>query len=337
MFKQKFLAIFAIFSFAVVSFSNISTSAQTANNTIQMYPGQTRVFTVQYGNDGDMADLENAVLDIRIGSLLTVNRNSLKDKFKDKEYNINFENVSVNSGVWGTRINYRPLSGQDGGSKNPGNVKIQPGEFGYFTFEATLDPNIIGKEDPNSGEVYKNGSVLTPTDIQGVTSVLNFTNGETIPGVLNIIITENPNPREEPEDKTLSNGVITTNPRNPNIGQGLSITVSDLKRGGTPIANGQCQVTISGAEYEKTFTGNINNGKCEVIVDATNSPTRIGNYTITAKVEGQTVGSKTVTFNMPNIILPRTGGTIALSLMALAGIFSGVAFYIKHKKKMKVN
>lgn len=343
MLKNKILLFFSISTLVIASLFNIPTYSQTANNTIEMYPGQSRVFTVTYGNDGDMSNLENAILDIRIGSFLTVNRNSLKDKFDGgTEHTINFDNVSVSSGLWGTRINYRPFSGATGGSSTPGNVEIEPGKNGIFTFEATLDPNIIGKEDPTSGDVYQYDSTLSVSDLQGVNSVLNFTNGETIPGNLNITIIRNPNQEEEEEEEEeeevrLSTANITVNPSDPSIGQAVTISVSNLARNDVPVTTGQCQVSLSGGDYQRNFTANIQNGRCEVIVDANQSPTVAGEYNIIATLDGQRVGSRNVTFGIPRTALPRTGG-IALSviLVILGGIFSLVVFKLSQKRKMKI-
>jgi hypothetical protein len=301
---KKILSFFGLLSLLITSilFTGISGQAQ-GSGTTDMYPGQTKLFTITYENGGDVAEMEEAILEIRIGNHLTLDPTSLKDQYgTEQAFDVVYNQVSNTPGIWGSRISYRPRSAADGsgGTKQPGTVDIEVGTKGKFTFRATLDPNIIGKENVNSGETYAVGSILSPVDIQGINSVLNFSRGNTIPGNFSIKIIEDPNP-------SLPASTITINPTNPKTKEQLSVTVSNLANNNQLISSGQCEVVITGSGgFTQTQTGTISNGTCQATIPADKTPVTGGSYTITAKVGSETKATKTVSFTQANTIAQAT-------------------------------
>lgn len=184
-------------------FSNLSGQIAKAdsNNSITLKPGQTGRFFIRYGNASTDTNLENVILNIRLGKSLelkpetlvqlntdqtkNLTPNQIKQQFNNIEkypINTNFqsgsESILSSSTTFSSIIKYAPGSANNTStpSGNLSGVTLATESFGYVVFEAKLKNNVFTLNNPKTGANYKVGDELSPLDQEGVLSFLDSSN-----------------------------------------------------------------------------------------------------------------------------------------------------------------
>jgi len=177
---------------------------------ITLNPGQTGRFFLRYGNASPDTPIENAILNVRIGKSLAMDTSTLYQIDEDETEGLESEEVvenfsdytkypiqtstgsstgsatnqsgsnilNVNSSVYSSIITYTPASANDPSnpSGNANGTEMATLKFGYVTFEATLDPNILQKNNSITGQPYQVGDELAPRDQEGIISYVSGDN-----------------------------------------------------------------------------------------------------------------------------------------------------------------
>jgi hypothetical protein len=289
-----------------------------------MYPGQTATLNVQYSNEGDVEVMDNAVLKVYIGDTLSIDPNSLTDKFDtDPVYRVDSSVVTKRHPNWGTYYEYQPRSAKNSsapsGLSTKANVTMPLGKKGSFSFAATLDADILNQTNPMTGQKYKIGSILSQPDLQGVNGFIDFDGNGSMPGSVAIKIIANP-----------VQMTVTYNPKPGVVGEQFIVKGETV-----PTAATQCVITLSNTSgYTKTKTVPASNGTCNGIFASNETPTIAGTYQLKVEAGGQT-NTQNVDFIVKTVVLPRSGG---MTMAMIGGILGAilVLYLIQSMKKRKM-
>jgi len=163
-----------------------------AGNSVTLYPGQTGNFNITYTNGGDSDLLENALLNVLIGSELVVDVSTITDTFNGGQtFPVIPAAITKIDAVTGTTIKYRPgtanTAGTPSGLNTAGNITLPPEKNGVLTFKATLKADTL-----SSGRTQ----IATPynyvIDKQGIYSILQFTGNGSVPGAVDLVVANAP-------------------------------------------------------------------------------------------------------------------------------------------------
>jgi|694.fasta_scaffold89278_3 hypothetical protein len=360
-----------VFGFFVSS--TVPTYAQTA---IDMKPGQTLTFTVEYQNSGEGEDtLKSALLSMTIGRHLVLDKESMTDQFPETATpNKVLSTLAIVTADSPTTIDYRPRSATTGntasGTDQPGDTEITIGQKGLFKFRAKLRDDILNV-DRVSGTKYVVGDTLSGP-VNGITSILDHSGTGKAPGNFSVKIVA-------PDaivctgksavggatgggfDSTSSqptNVTVVTTPANPvTVEQALNVKGSGFQDSAecSPrnLNNVPCTVIMQGpSSFSAQVTGTVKNGVCDVNFTTSQTPKNPGTYRVIIEVDGPSgklrTAPKNVEFVAKPVVpvvtvpelpkeLPRSGGLAFAIILAILAAFGGIiAFVLAKRRKLEV-
>lgn len=289
---------------------------QAAVGTVDMKPGQSATFTIEYKNGGEGANtMQAALLNIYLGKSLELDTSSMTDQFPETgtAYKVAPSVVRTDGTSWGSIIDYKPRSANNptspSGTNVAGDADITIGEKGLFKFTAKLKPDILST-DKSAGVKYAVGDVLTVDVVNGKTegiySILNHSGTGKQPGTISIKIAApdviacsgkaaSSNTTGGGFNKTSpqpTNSSVTVTPGNPvTVEQPLNAKTSGLQDSSDcspkALENASCTALLQGPNsFSTQVSGTVKGGICDVTFTASQTPKTAGTYQLVVQVPG---------------------------------------------------
>jgi hypothetical protein len=289
---------------------------QAAEGTVDMKPGQSATFTIEYKNGGEGTNtMQAALLNIYLGKSLELDTASMTDQFPQTGtvYKVASSVVRNDSTSWGSIIDYQPRSANDAaapsGSKVAGDVDITVGEKGLFKFTVKLKSDILST-DKSAGVKYAVGDILSVDTVnaktEGIYSILNHSGTGKQPGTISVKIAApdvvactgkaaSTNTTGGGFAKTSAqptNTSVVVTPGNPvTVEQSLNVKTSGLQDSAdcTPktLENATCTALLQGPNsFSAQVTGTVKGGICDVTFTASQTPKTAGTYQVVVQVAG---------------------------------------------------
>jgi len=344
MFNRNIL-LSSIFGFALVA-SMLVGPIKAEAASISLYPGQTGKFSITYTNGGDADLMQNALLNVLVGSELVIDSSTFTDNFNEAgTFKVNPNIIISNNETNGTTLKYRPgtATAANTGSNTAGDVSLPPDKSGVLEFRATLKADSL-----SSSRVTLNQTYNYVIDKQGVYSILNFSGNGSVPGSVDLRVVADPSPVIPPVASYTVGVVVSPSPSV--VSQSVNVKGTVLRNGaGTSDMNGaSCTVRLTNASgFTATVNGTVNSGICEGSFTGPNVPPQPGQYVATVVVNqqnnlgpftGQAPFQVIAGAATPPTVLPRTGGLEIAVVVALIGVGGSVGtYYYTRRNRLKIN
>lgn len=360
----------------VFGFFLSSTLPIYAQTSIDMKPGQTLTFTVEYQNSGEGEDtLKGALLTMTIGKHLILDKDSMTDQFPDTATpNKVLNTLAIISEGSPTIIDYRPRSANTGntpsGTDQPGDTEITIGQKGLFKFRAKLRDDILNV-DRVAGTKFVVGDTLSGP-VNGITSILDHAGTGKAPGNFSVKIAapdavvctgksavgSTTGGGFDGTSRQPANVNVVTTPANPvTVEQALNVKGSGFQDSAecSPrnLNNSPCTAIMQGPNsFSAQVTGTVRSGVCDVNFTSSQTPRNPGTYRVVIEVDGPDGKLRTAPRNVEFVAkpvvpvvttpelpreLPRSGGLAFAIILAILAAFGGIiAFVLAKRRKLEV-